>query len=65
MSYNPFISDDIILKCMNVKHLTPNQFIEIAHRICDENSLKNPMRSETIADAYHYLKANHPCYSKI
>ena len=62
---NTFISDDIILKCFNIKHLTPNAFADVAHKLCDNNNLKNPLRNETIKDAYFYLKHNHPCFSKV
>lgn len=60
-----YISDDIIEECSKVLHLTPNVFIGIAHRICDENNLKNPFRIEVITDARLYLKSNHPCYSQV
>jgi hypothetical protein len=58
-----YISDDIIEASFKIGFLTPNVFIDIAHRICDENNLKNPYRTEVIRDAQSYLKNNHPCYS--
>jgi|11_taG_2_1085331.scaffolds.fasta_scaffold50495_1 hypothetical protein len=60
-----YISDDIIEASFKIDFLTPNVFIDIAHRICDENSLKNPFRNEVITEARVYLKNNHPCYSQI
>lgn len=60
-----YISDDIIEKCFKISTLTPNVFIDIAHKICDKNNLKNPIRIEVITDAQLYLKNNHPCYSQI
>ncbi len=65
MKYNTFLSDEIIEKCLNVRCLTPNAFLDISHNVCDDNNLKNPVRSETITDARLYLKNNHPCYSKV
>ncbi len=62
---NTFLSDDIILKCLNINHLTPNGFRDVAHSLCDNNNLVNPSRNETIKDAYSYLKHNHPCFSKV
>ena len=59
-----YIVDDIIEECFKVGFLTPNVFISIAHKICDENDLKNPVRNEVITDARLYLKNNHPCYSQ-
>lgn len=60
-----YISDDIIEECFKVDFLTPNVFVDLAHKICDENKLKNPIRSEVITDARLYLKNNHPCYSQV
>lgn len=59
-----YIVDDIIEECFKVGFLTPNVFISIAHKICDVNDLKNPVRNEVITNARLYLKNNHPCYSQ-
>jgi len=65
MNYNTFISDDIIKNCLKIDFLTPNAFIDISHKICDKNNLKNPVRNATITDARKYLKYNHPCYTQV
>ncbi len=60
-----YIADDIIEECFKLSFLTPNVFKDIAHKICDENNLKNPIRIKVITDAQVYLKNNHPCYSQV
>jgi len=60
-----YIIDDIIEECFKINFLTPNVFIGVAHRICDDNKLKNPIKSKVVTEARVYLKSNHPCYSQI
>lgn len=60
-----FIVDDIIEECFKIGFLTPNVFKNVAHKICNKESLKNPIRNEVITDARLYLKNNHPCYSQV
>jgi len=62
---NTYISDEIIEACFKEGFLTPNVFIDIAHKICDRHNLKNPVRNNVITDARLYLKNNHYCYSQV
>ena len=60
-----YIIDDITEACFKINFLTPNVFIDVAHKICDDNNLKNPIRSKVITEARLYLKSNHNCYSQV
>jgi len=60
-----YITDDIIEECFKINFLTPNVFIDVAHKICDDNNLRNPIRNKVITEARIYVKNNHNCYSKI
>ena len=60
-----YIVDDIIEECYKINFLTPNVFIDTAHKICNDNNLKNPIRSKVITEARLYLKSNHNCYSQV
>ena len=42
---NTFISDEIIIKCLEINHLTPNGFRDAAHSLCDNNNLVNAFLS--------------------